>query len=203
MGKVVLLTGAPGVGKSTLRSALSRRVPGLQAFDYGELLLERKAAEGVQIEYQELREKSSGLISPADVGSVDDWVIKRISELRQHSDVVLDSHALTAETYGLRAVPFSAGQLQRLKLDAVLVLRSDPAVLLRRAQQKPDGRRDVPEDLMRELQILQSSVGISYAIACGCPIFFIDTTQRGQEEVVEVAMAVLATVGLGGLARAS
>jgi hypothetical protein len=53
------------------------------------------------------------------------------------------------------------------------------------------------------LQILQSSVGISYAIACGCPIFFIDTTQRGQEEVVEVAMAVLATVGLGGLARAS
>jgi hypothetical protein len=39
MGKVVLLTGAPGVGKSTLRSALSCRVPGLQAFDYGKLLL--------------------------------------------------------------------------------------------------------------------------------------------------------------------
>jgi adenylate kinase len=202
MGKVVLLTGAPGVGKSTLRSALSRQVPGLQAFDYGKLLLERKAAEGVKVEYQELREKSSGLITPADVGSVDDWVIERISELRQHSDVVLDSHALTAETYGLRAVPFSAGQLQKLKLDAVLVLRSDPAVLLRRAQQKPDGRRDVPEDLMRELQILQESVGISYAIACGCPIFFIDTTHRGQEEVAEVAMAVLATVGVGGLARA-
>jgi adenylate kinase len=102
MGKVVLLTGAPGVGKSTFRTALAYRFPALQAFDYGKLLLERKAAEGVKMEYRELREKSSSVITPTDVGSIDDWVIQRISELRQHSDVVLDSHALTAESYGLR-----------------------------------------------------------------------------------------------------
>jgi adenylate kinase len=43
MGKTVLLTGAPGVGKTTLRNALAGRFPALQAFDYGKLLLERKA----------------------------------------------------------------------------------------------------------------------------------------------------------------
>jgi adenylate kinase len=196
MGKTVLLTGAPGVGKTTLRNALAGRFPALQAFDYGKLLLERKAAEGIKIEYPELREKSSSVISPADVGSVDDWVIQRVNELRQHSDVVLDSHALTAETYGLRAIPFSALQLQKLKLDAVLVLRCDPTVLLQRTQQRPDGRRDIPEELMRELQILQETVGISYAIACGCPIFFIDTTRRTSDEVAELAVRVLVTVGL-------
>jgi adenylate kinase family enzyme len=90
MGKAVLLTGAPGVGKTTLRKALAGRFPALQEFDYGKLLLERKAAEGVKIEYPELREKSSSVISPADVGSVDDWVIQRVNELRQHSNVILD-----------------------------------------------------------------------------------------------------------------
>jgi adenylate kinase len=196
MGKVVLLTGAPGVGKSTFRTALAYRFPALQAFDYGKLLLERKAAEGVKMEYRELREKSSSVITPTDVGSIDDWVIQRISELRQHSDVVLDSHALTAESYGLRAVPFSALQLQKLKLDAVLVLRCDPTALSERTQQKPDGRRDIPQELMRELQIPQETVGISYAIACGCPIFFIDTTRRTSHEVADLTVRVLETVGL-------
>jgi adenylate kinase len=111
-----------------LRNALAARFPALLAFDYGKLLLERKAAEGIKIDYPELREKSSSVISPADVGSVDDWVIQRVNELRQHSNVVLDSHALTAETYGLRAIPVSSVQLQKLKLDAVLVLRCDPTV---------------------------------------------------------------------------
>jgi len=139
MGKVVLLTGAPGVGKSTLRGALAKRLSGLQAFDYGMLLLKRKKGHGITIPYSELREKSSAIVTPADVGSVDDWVIGRVSELRQHSDVVLDSHALTAEQYGLRAIPFSADQLRQLKLDAVLVLRCEPATLLKRIHDKPEG----------------------------------------------------------------
>jgi adenylate kinase len=197
MGKVVLLTGAPGVGKSTLRSALVNRIPGLQAFDYGKLLLERKATEGVEISYTQLREQSSSIITPADVGNIDEWVIRKVNELRQHPDVILDSHALTAESYGLRAVPYSSEQLQRLKLDAVLVLRCDAAILLQRTRGRSNGRRDIPEEMMRELQILQEAVGISYAINCGCPIFFIDASRKSQDEVADVAQNVLWTVGIG------
>lgn len=197
MGKVVLLTGAPGVGKSTLRCELAEQIPGIRAFDYGRLLLERKESEGVSVQYHELREKSASIISPKDVGDVDECVIGRINELRKDCDVVLDSHALTAEHYGLRAVPFSSQQVQRLKLDAVLVLRCDPEVLIERARQNPEGRRDISIDLMRELQILQEAVGISYAIHCDCPIFFIDTTGRRQDEVAKAALAVLASLGFG------
>ena len=54
----------PSTSKTTLRNALAGRFPALQEFDYGKLLLEREAAEGVEIDYSELREKSSSLISP-------------------------------------------------------------------------------------------------------------------------------------------
>ena len=199
MGKVVLLTGAPGVGKTTLRGSLSKRLVGLQAFDYGMLLLERKKEQGTTINYSELRERSSTVITPADVGSVDDWVIRRVTELRQNSDVVLDSHALTTEEYGLRAIPFSSDQLRQLKLDAVLVLRCESTVLLQRIHNKREGRRNISEELLRELQILQEAVGLSYAIASGCPIFIIDVSNKSEEQVLEGALNVLGTIGLGDI----
>ena len=196
MGKTVLLTGAPGVGKSTLRDELSRRIPRLLAFDYGKLFLDRKAEGGLNLSYEELRERSSGVIEPSDVTNVDDWVIGRVEAIRESSHVVLDSHALTAETYGLRAVPFSTNQLHRLKLDAVLVLRCNPQRLVSRIRANPGGRRDIDADLMLELQLLQESVGMMYAVACACPIFILDVTAREKEEVADTAISVLRTIGI-------
>src|SRR5580698_7304074 len=107
MGKVTLLTGAPGTGKSTLRRSLEPCINGLQHFDYGELLLRCVERQGATLSYSELREQSSSVISPADVLATDEWVIAEIKRLRIVSDVIIDSHALTREEYGFRAIPFS------------------------------------------------------------------------------------------------
>lgn len=196
MGKAILLTGAPGVGKSTLCSALAKRIAGLQVFDYGRLLLEQKARQGRNLTYPKLRKQSAQVISPRDVSGIDDITIERVNALRDTCDIVLDSHALTAEAYGLRAIPYSTTQLQSLSLDAVIALRCDPSRLIRRTRSKPRGRRRLSAELMRELQTLQESAGIMYAVACGCPIFIIDTTRRAPKDVLEIALRNLSTVGL-------
>jgi adenylate kinase len=191
MGRVFLLTGPPATGKSTLRQNLVARMPGLTAFDYGQLLLKQKSSLGVELSYEELREQSSHVVTPSNVTSLDEEVISEVSRLRLSSDVILDSHAVTREPYGFRAIPFSLSQLTRLSFDAVIVLRCDVDVLLARMEKDRGGRRSVTPELAREHQLLQEGVGVSYAIACGCPVFILDTTALTKDEVAKAAQNLL------------
>lgn len=195
MGKVILLTGAPGTGKSTLRRSLEPFITGLQHFDYGELLLRRKEQQGSILSYSELREQSSSVITSTDVSDTDEWVIAEITRLRSMSDVIIDSHALTREEYGFRAIPYSARQLEAVKFNAVLTLRCDPAVLIARVAADPGGRRELSIELAREIQMLQESLCLQYAVACGCTAFVIDTTERTPMEVRDVALRILKRIG--------
>jgi len=197
MGKVVLLTGAPGTGKSTLRRALGSRFPGLQHFDYGELLRLRKERQGLNISYEQLREQSALLVSPVDVTDADEWVIGEVDRLRATNDVVIDSHALTREVYGFRAIPYSTLQLHALRLNAVVTLRCDTDVLIARVARDRGGRRELSPELARDIQLLQESLSLHYAVTCGCPVFIIDTTQQNAAEVADTAVNILERIGVG------
>ena len=120
-----------------------------------------------------------------------------MNHLRATNDVVIDSHAVTREDYGFRAVPYSASQLQSLKLDAVVVLRCDPEMLIARVALDPGGRRGLSPELAREIQILQESLSLQYAVVCGCPIFIIDTTRTAAYDVVDIVIRILEHVGVG------
>src|ERR1700722_5866077 len=114
---------------------------------------------------------------------MDAKVVAKISDLRKTSDVIIDSHALTREEYGMRAIPFSAHRLSALQLDALLVLRCDPEVLLDRIAADRGGRREMSVELAREIQLLQESLCLSYAVLCGCHFYAIDTTTKTKAEV--------------------
>jgi adenylate kinase len=198
MGKVFLLTGAPATGKSTLRKNLVEQVANLMAFDYGELLLQKKRAEGVDLTYEAMRSQSSRSITSRHVAEMDEQVIRRISQLRTSSHIIIDSHAVTREEFGFRAVPFSSEQLRRIAFDAVVSLRCDSEAILSRIANDSGGRLSVTRELAQEHQILQESVGLTYAITCGCPFFVLDSTQLDKSALASKAREIMvAIIGSG------
>lgn len=62
-GKVILLTGAPATGKSTLAKILETNVEPLRRVSFGQLLFEYKRQTIPDLTYEELRAKSSQIIS--------------------------------------------------------------------------------------------------------------------------------------------
>jgi adenylate kinase len=195
-GKVIMLTGAAGTGKSTLASLLRRIVEPLKSVDYGQLLLDRlQQRTGSKVPYSQLRRLSSDLISHRDVESVDAAFISRLERLRHEANVVIDSHAVTRERYGYRITPYSGDDLTRLKLDAVVCLHCDPKVLAERIRANPGGRPAVSAEGARHHQFLQEAVAAVYAISCGCPIFIIDNTAKSVRSCAKEFVSVLEKVG--------
>jgi adenylate kinase len=195
LGRVILLTGSPASGKSSLRKGLLDAFEDVVGVDYGQELLAMKEEEGLKLTYEALRQHSATVIQRDHVFALDERVIARVQALRQNSTLVLDSHAVTRESYGFRAIPFSATQIQRLAPDDIIVLRCDPEITLARIQADGAGRRPVTIELAREHQTLQEAIALSYAIQAGCPIHIIDTTSKNQEEVLHEASSIISDLG--------
>jgi adenylate kinase len=195
VGKLVLLTGAPGTGKSTLAGVIQRIIKPVQSVDYGHLLLERlKKRMGSGISYSQLRRQSSDVISHLDVQKLDTELISEFRRLRKRTNLVIDSHAVTKERFGYRITPFSGNQLAKLKLDAVVSLHCDPEVLANRVQADPQGRRSISVEEARHHQVLQEAVASFYGIICGCPVFIIDNTTRSAHETAKEFTAILTKI---------
>jgi adenylate kinase len=145
-GKTVLITGAAGTGKSTLVRSLISTVRPLTRIDYGRLLLDHKERQtGRSMTYEDLRRDSAAVITPRDVLAVDEWVIGQVPKWRSETNILIDSHPVTKETFGFRVTPYSASQIAQIAFDVVIVLVCDPSKLVSRIEKDPQGRPTITE----------------------------------------------------------
>lgn len=196
-GKVVLITGAAGTGKSTLVESVLQRARPFRRVDYGKLLLEYKAREsGIHMTYDELRHDSSGVVTAADVFAVDEWVIAQLPAWRTESNIIIDSHPVTKESFGFRVTPYSLEQVARIAFDAIVVLVGEPNRLAGRISADPQGRPTVSAFQAGFQAQLQAAVAATYAIICARPCFAIETTELDPEDVVETVLNLLEKAGV-------
>jgi adenylate kinase len=196
-GKVVMITGAAGTGKSTLVKSLLVSARPFKRIDYGQLLLDYKARQaGIQMSYDELRRDSATVITPADVFAVDEWVIGQLPGWRIETNVIIDSHPVTKEAFGYRITPYSLEQIARIAFDVVIVLVGDPTTLANRIAANPQGRPEV-DSFQAAFQVqLQAAIAALYGIVCARPCFAVDTTLLDAVQVAGKVLDILDEAGV-------
>lgn len=176
MAEVVYLTGAPASGKSSLVKALKAQLAHLQVFEFRERLTARLAGSG-QIKTQaDLRSLSARAITPEDVRAVDKELIEFVDANRAVAPVIIDSHAVTKESYGYRVTPYSLKEFERLLPTQIWVLYTAPDIAIQRIVADAQGRPTITEEEARFHTHLQASVAVTYGMHLGTPIHFFDST---------------------------
>src|ERR1017187_327403 len=136
-GKVIMLTGAAGTGKSTLARECSAQIRPLQKVDFGQLLLERIQKTRPDVTYDQLRSQSSVIITEQDVRETDAALIRSFPALRTQTHILMDSHAVNREQYGYRVTHYSFDNLRRIAFDAVIITYCNPDIRIERRPYDP------------------------------------------------------------------
>lgn len=189
MNPVIYLTGAPATGKSTLSRNLKRRIPVLEVFAYSEKLAEyvRERAALRDLSQDEIRQRSAQLVTREDVSAVDAQLIQLVRTRRGQVPILIDSHAVTKESYGFRVTPFTMAELRTLAPDIILCLYADGECVAARIKANPMGR---PLPSIFELDLhtqLQATVAVQYALQLDRPVYLLDAS-AGEEVLVDVVL---------------
>ena len=117
-------------------------------------------------------------------------LLKSIRHRRLSSHVIIDSHAVTKETYGFRVTPFSLRQLDKIAPTLIVVLYSEPSLLIKRITRKPQGRPLPTQYEAAFHNDLQANVALGYGIHLGIPVYFFDADRETDELAAQLARRV-------------
>lgn len=176
---VVYLTGAPAAGKSSIAEQLKQAVSPIEVFNYGQELTRYLANKmGGPLSQDELRKRSSQVITPEDVEALDTILLKWVADLRSKTNLVIDTHAVTKESYGFRVTPFSLKRFGELHPTKIVVLYTSPEVAISRIGANSGGRPMITPFESVFHSALQASVALSYGTSLGVPVYFLDSDKE-------------------------
>jgi adenylate kinase len=184
---VVYLTGPPATGKSSLLDYLAATVPNLLTFSYSrELAAQVGLRTSLSLTQDDLRRQSAKAVLPSDVSTVDEKLLVLVKEKRSTNHIVIDSHAVTKETFGFRVTPFSRSQLGSLSPTLIICLYAESKVVINRIAMNNQGRPSPTTFEADYHTALQGAVAIQYGILLGKPVYFLDADKSVKELANEI-----------------
>lgn len=170
-----LLTGAPGVGKSTIASMLQRRWPRrFEVVPFGRLLYTAcKSRMNQDFTYEEFKKSSASYVTQPDIIAASGRLQYMIRHQRNSRWLIVDSHAVAREQYGYRATPDDPVTLKKFAYSYIIQLTADPKVIAQRVVSEP-ARVQLTSGQVGSLQLIQMSISIYYAGTLGCPLHLVD-----------------------------
>jgi len=173
-GKFILLTGAPGVGKSTITRSIETRISPMTRIGFGDLIFEVKKQLGTIENYEQLRATPDKSIPINYVSLAAEVLLNRVTLLRHATNIILDSHAVVNDYFGFRIVP-EINDFERVKIDAVIVVHAPFEIVEQRVIREPKGRNPISKHSFEKHQTMQDAVAIHFSLLAKCPMYVVET----------------------------
>lgn len=192
MGRVIVVTGIPGTGKTTvcneaLKLAEQTRKR-IQAVNYGSIMVELSRKRGKSLHRDELRR--SGLTFQRNLQAEAAKIIsKKTGEV--DGDLIVDTHMSikTANGY-LAGLPFHV--LQLLNPDMFVLVEAEPhEVLSRRFRDRTRKRDKVMEDEIMEETLFSRLMAVACAVLTGASVKIVRNPAGKQAEAAEEVLKLL------------
>ena len=179
MMKKIYLTGIAASGKTTLAKEVALLQENIMSVSYSSLLSEHISNKyGKSIEVSELRKQSARIIEPEDIRELDNYIKNLVKNYTNEKHIILDSHAVTIEEYGIRVTPFSEKILKEINFDILISMYTDPELIIQRISENSLGRKQICRYTVESALNIQNSVLLNYASILNKPVYFLDSSKE-------------------------
>ncbi len=192
MGRVVVVTGIPGTGKTTVCNEALRLAEQtqkkIQAINYGSIMIELSRKRGKSLHRDELR--SSGLTFQRNLQAEAAKIIsKKAGEA--DGDLIVDTHMSIKTANGYWAgLPFHV--LQLLNPDMFVLVEAEPSeILSRRYRDKTRKRDKVLENEIMEETLFSRQMAVACAVITGASVKIVRNPTGKQAEAAEEVLKLL------------
>lgn len=189
VNKVIVVTGVPGVGKSTvIEGALKQlRVQGIEYgfINYGDVMLELMRERGV-IDRDEMR-----VVSTGPYREIQREAAIRIARAAKQKPVLVDTHCLIKKPEGYYP-GLPRWVLEELKPESVVIIEAPPGEVAGRRAKDLARKRD--RELLNgvvEHQMLNRAAATAYAALVGATVKIIQNRDGGLKKAVIEMVEVL------------
>ncbi|WP_297536044.1 adenylate kinase [Thermococcus sp.] len=185
---VVMITGIPGVGKSTItRLALRRTRAKFKLVNFGDLMFEEAVKAGLVKHRDEMRK-----LDPKTQRELQLKAAQKIVEIARKEPVLLDTHATIKTPVGY-LLGFPREVIEVINPNFIVIIEATPSEILGRRLRDLKRDRDVEtEEQIERHQDLNRAAAISYAMHSNALIKIIENHEdKGLEEAVNELVEVL------------
>ncbi len=184
--KLIVVTGVPGSGTTTVVRKALERVKGYRFINYGDIMFEIAKKQGLVDHRDEIRK-----LSQDTQKRIQKEAAEEIARIRENENVILDTHCTVATPKGyLPGLPEYI--LRTLKPDMFIIIEANPDEILGRRLKDASRRRDITsEEEIQEHQQINRSIATSYCMLTGATLKILKNHDGKLEECVNSFVKLL------------
>ncbi|MEM3229308.1 MAG: adenylate kinase [Fervidicoccaceae archaeon] len=199
--KTIIVTGVPGVGKTTvineLSSLLKQRGTEFLIANFGDYMLKRAISDGLVLSRDQIRRLSHRVQIKLQQMAARDISERAKEVLRNGGILLVDTHAIVKTSSGLW--PGLPGHVvSELFPDVIVVIEAPPEEILRRQlEDSTRNRKDIQErgiEEIRDLMAFARTAAISSAVLVGASVLYVENERGKAKDAAESILRVIDTI---------